>query len=98
MQPKVTRFHLHDAAGQRAAELAYGLAQPVQARIAAVEALRELQHRNDYPGQAYADLRIQRVCSIRPLKSNEGLGQATGGGDEVKSGVIGHFFSICGCF
>jgi hypothetical protein len=68
MQRKVTRFNLHDAAGQQAAELAYCLAQPVQARIAAVEALRELQHRNDYPGQAYADLRMQRVCSIWPLK------------------------------
>jgi hypothetical protein len=68
MQPKVTRFHLHDAAGQQAAELAYWLAQPVEASIAAVEALRELRHRDDYPGQAYADLRMQRVCSIRPLK------------------------------
>jgi hypothetical protein len=68
MQPAVTRFHLHDAAGQQAADLAYWLSQPVQARIDAVEALRQQRHRNDYPGQAFTDIRMERVCSIRPLK------------------------------
>jgi hypothetical protein len=68
MQPTVTHFHLHDAAGQQTADLAYWLAQPVQARIDAVEALREQRHRNDYPGQAFADIRMKRVCSVRPLK------------------------------
>jgi hypothetical protein len=84
MQRTVTRFHLHDAAGQRAAELAYWLAQPVQARIAAVEALRELQHRHDYPGQAYADLRMQRVCSVRPLKSTGAQPPPIGCDNEVR--------------
>jgi hypothetical protein len=41
MQPTINYFHLHDAAAQQAADLAYWLAQPVQARIDAVEALRE---------------------------------------------------------
>jgi hypothetical protein len=84
MQRKVTRFDLHDIAGQQATELAYWLAQPVQARIAAVEALRELQHRNDYPGQAYADLRMQRVCSVRPLKSTGAQEPPIGCDNEVK--------------
>ncbi len=84
MQRTVTRFHLHDAAGQRAAEFAYWLAQLVQARIGAVEALRELRHRNDYPGRAYADLWMQRVCSIRPLKPTGAQQPPIGCENEVK--------------
>jgi hypothetical protein len=84
MQRKFTRFHLHDAAGQQAAELAYWLAQPVEARIAAVEALRELQHRHDCPGQAYADLRMQRVCSVRPLKLTGAQQRPIGCENDVK--------------
>jgi hypothetical protein len=68
MQRTVTRSHLHDAAGQQAADLAYWLAQPVQARIDAVEALREQYHSQDTQGQAYADTRLQRVCRVTQLK------------------------------
>ena len=50
MQRTVTRFNLHDIAGQQAADLAYWLAQPVQARIDAVEALRQQYHNPDPQG------------------------------------------------
>jgi hypothetical protein len=68
MQRTITRSHLHDAAGQQAADLAYWLAQPVQARIDAVEALRQQYHSQDQLGQAYADTRLQRVCRVTQLK------------------------------
>jgi hypothetical protein len=68
MQRTVTRSHLHDTAGQRAADLAYWLAQPVQARIEAVEVLRQQYHSQDTQGQAYADTRLQRVCRVTQLK------------------------------
>jgi hypothetical protein len=68
MQRIVTRSNLHDAAGQQAADLAYWLAQPVQARIDAVEALRQQYHSQDQLGQAYADTRLQRVCRVTQLK------------------------------
>jgi hypothetical protein len=84
MQRTVTRFDLHDIAGQQAAELAYWLAQPVQARIAAVEALRELQHRNDYPGQAYADRRMKRVCRVRSLKPTGAQQRPIGCENDIK--------------
>lgn len=71
MQPATNYFHLHDAAGQQAADLAYWLAKPVQARIDAVEALREQHHRHDFPGQAFAGLRMEKVCQIRQLKPPE---------------------------
>jgi hypothetical protein len=48
---------------QMAADLAYWLAQPVQARIDALETLR-LQH---WQGQLHADTRVQRVCLITQL-------------------------------
>jgi hypothetical protein len=68
MQRTVTSFDLHDTVGQQAADLAYWLAQPVQARIDAVEALREQRHRHDCPGKAFADVRMERVCSVGQLK------------------------------
>ncbi len=71
MEAAINYFHLQDAAGQQAADLAYWLAQPVQARIDAVEALREQRHRHDCPGQAFADLRMEKVCQIRRLKPPE---------------------------
>jgi hypothetical protein len=58
MQRNVTRFHLHDTASQQAADLAYLLSQPVQARIDAVEALRQQHHNPDPQGQAYVDIRL----------------------------------------
>jgi hypothetical protein len=39
MQRTVTQFHLHDIAGQQAADLAYWLAQPVR-RVCSVRALK----------------------------------------------------------
>jgi hypothetical protein len=68
MQRTVTRFNLHDAAGQQAADLAYWLAQPVQARIDAVEALRQQHHNPNPQSQAYVDIRLQRVCRVTQLK------------------------------
>ena len=62
MQRTVIRTQLH--AAQEPADLAYWLAQPVQARIDAVEALR-LQHSQ---GQPHVDIRLQRVCRITQLK------------------------------
>lgn len=69
MQHTITRFNLHNGAVQRASDLAYWLAQPVRARIDAVEVLREQRHRYDYPGRVFADIRMHRVCSIRSLKT-----------------------------
>jgi hypothetical protein len=63
MQAKLTRHHLHDK-GAAALDLAYWLAQPVQARIDALEALR----RQHVQGTPDADLRLQRVCRLVQLK------------------------------
>jgi hypothetical protein len=68
MQRSITRSHLHDSAGQQASDLAYWLAQPVQARIDAVEVLRAQYHSQDTQGQSYADTRLQRVCRVTQLK------------------------------
>ena len=62
MQRIVNRSQLHTP--QEPADLAYWLAQPVQARIDALEALR-LQHSQ---GQPHVDFRVQRVCRVKPLK------------------------------
>jgi hypothetical protein len=69
MQPTVRKTSLHES--QQAADLAYWLAQPVQARIDALEALR-IHHSQ---GQAHADTRLQRVCHILPLKQFKELKQ-----------------------
>ena len=66
MQRTIARAHLHDATGQQAADMAYWLAQPVQARLEAVEVLRRQYHEG--LGQSYADIAFQRVCRITPLK------------------------------
>ena len=63
MERVVQRAELHSVASQ-AADLAYWLAQPVQARIDALEALR----RQHVQGQPNADIRLQRVCRITQLK------------------------------
>ncbi len=52
---------------QAAADLRYWLSQPMEARLAEVERLRELA----YPGYARQD--FQRVCKIVPLKGNLNL-------------------------
>lgn len=62
MQRTVKRTLLH--ATQEPADLAWWLAQPVQARIDVLEALR-LQHNS---GLTSIDFRIQRVCRISQLK------------------------------
>ena len=51
---------------QQAVDLAYWLAQPVQARIDAVEDLRK--HHSQ--GQTNVDTRLQRVCRITQLKQS----------------------------
>ena len=62
MQYAVNRTHLH--AAQKPADLAYWLAQPVQARIDALETLRQQHHQ----GQQHVDTGLQRVCRITQLK------------------------------
>ena len=62
MQYAVNRTHLH--AAQKPADLAYWLAQPVQARIDALETLRQQHHQ----GQPHVDTGLQRVCRITQLK------------------------------
>ena len=62
MQPTVHKTTLREF--QQAVDLAYWLAQPVQARIDALEALRK--HHSQ--GQAHVDSRLQKVCRIMPLK------------------------------
>jgi hypothetical protein len=69
MQPTVRKTKLHES--QQAADLAYWLAQPVQARIDALEALRK----NHSQGQAHADTRLQRVCRIMTLRQFNELKQ-----------------------
>lgn len=63
MERRVNIAPLHDANAQ-APDLAYWLSQPVQARLAALEALRE-QHIATLPD---AEQRFQRVCQVVPLK------------------------------
>ena len=64
MERKVIITDLHAGPAQAAADLRYWLAQPVQARIDALEAIRAqyLQGRPD------ADQRLQRVCTVTQLK------------------------------
>ena len=62
MQLTVRKTRLHES--QQAADLAYWLAQPLQARIDALEALRK--HHSQ--GQPHVDTRRQRVCRITQLK------------------------------
>lgn len=62
MQRMVVKTALHSS--QQAADLTYWLAQPVQARIDALEALR-IQY---IQGRPDADTRLQRVCRITQLK------------------------------
>ena len=64
MQRVVTKLKLGDS--QQAADRSYWLAQPVQARIDALETLR-LQHSQ---GQPHVDTRLQRVCRITQLKQS----------------------------
>lgn len=56
---------------QAAADLRYWLSQPLEARLAEVERLRELM----YPG--YARQGFQRVCKIVPLKGNLNLSEGS---------------------
>ncbi len=51
---------------QEQGDLSFWLAQPVQARIDAVEILR-LQHSQ---GQPNVDTRLQRVCRVTQLKQS----------------------------
>jgi hypothetical protein len=75
------RIAIHTkSADQQSADLAYWLAQPIQARIDALEALRQQQ------GQA--DIRIQRVCRVTQLKPDS-LGDAGEDGSRVKPGMTG---------
>lgn len=62
MQRTVSRTTLH--APQQAADAAYWLAQPLQARIEALEALR----RQATSDSAHADIQLQRVCRVTQLK------------------------------
>jgi hypothetical protein len=61
MDRTVTKTSLHE---RGAADLAYWLSQPVQARLAAVEALR-MQYMQTLPD---AEQRLQRVCRVTSLK------------------------------
>ena len=62
MQRTVNRIQLH--AAQQEADLAYWLAQSVQARIDAVETLRQQHHQ----GSLHVDTRLQKACRITQLK------------------------------
>ncbi|HVZ43160.1 MAG TPA: hypothetical protein VHA82_05060 [Ramlibacter sp.] len=59
MEPVVAKHSLRDPS-QAQKNLAYWLAQPIEARIAAVEALRLQRH----PELSDADQGLQRVCRI----------------------------------
>ena len=65
MERRVNIATLHDP-NARAADLAYWLSQPVQARLAALEALRE-QHIATLPD---AEQRFQRVCRVVSLEEH----------------------------
>jgi hypothetical protein len=62
MEKVVAKSGLHQQGA--AADLAYWLSQPVQARLAAVESLC-LQYMQTLPD---ADQRLQRVCRVTQLK------------------------------
>ena len=68
MERVVHRTSLHGSAdadhSDSNPDLAYWLAQPVQARIDAVETLRRAHHDNWQTGATHADIRLQRVCRI----------------------------------
>ena len=62
MQRVVTKASLHAVVGEPSRDLRYWLAQPVQARLAAVEVLRQQMAGPD------AERRLQRVCRVVALK------------------------------
>ena len=62
LQRTMKRVKLRDS--QESGDLEYWLAQPVQARIDALEDLR----RYYCQGQPHVDTRLQRVCRITQLK------------------------------
>jgi hypothetical protein len=74
---QTTANHTHSA-DQQLADLAYWLAQPIQARIDALEALRQQQ--------GHADIRVQRVCRVTQLKPDSIL-EAGEDGSRVKPGM-----------
>ena len=63
MERVVHKTQLADPDAQTAADLRYWLSQPIAARLAAVELLREQMYPN------YAQQGFQRVCRIVPLKA-----------------------------
>jgi hypothetical protein len=63
MERVVHKTQLADRDAQAAADLRYWLSQPIEARLAAVELLREQMYPN------YAQQGFQRVCRIVPLKA-----------------------------
>ncbi|MDP3796264.1 MAG: hypothetical protein Q8R06_03830 [Polaromonas sp.] len=65
MERVITKASLHQVGGTTpSTDLRFWLAQPVEARIAALETLRQ-QYIN---AQSNADTRLQRVCRITQLK------------------------------
>jgi HAMP domain-containing protein len=64
MEHVVTRSGLHASQQQAAADLDYWLAQSVQSRIDALEALRH----QSVQGQPHAEIRVQRVFRVTQLK------------------------------
>lgn len=63
MERVVHKTQLADRDAQAAEDLRYWLSQPMEARLAAVELLREQMYPN------YAQQGFQRVCRIVPLKA-----------------------------
>lgn len=64
MQRTMVRTQLHGSRQQALADLDFWLAQPVQSRIDAVEALRD----QNAQGKPDAHSRLQRVCRVTELK------------------------------
>ncbi|MBK6386617.1 MAG: hypothetical protein IPF71_07250 [Rhodoferax sp.] len=62
MQRVVNKTVLHPTGAKVTGDLQYWLAQPVEARLAAVEALRRQMGGQD------AERRLQRVCRVTQLK------------------------------
>ena len=62
MQRVVQKTSLHPAGGKAAGDLQFWLSQPVAARLAAVELLRQQMWGPD------AERRLQRVCRVTQLK------------------------------
>jgi hypothetical protein len=62
MQRVVQKITLHSAPDRVSGDLQYWLSQPVAARLAAVELLRQQMGGQD------AERRLQRVCRITQLK------------------------------